>query len=196
MPAISEEKKKKTFKVRPKPVIAPKPPKEKLYKVTLTFSFRQEFASADDLEKYEYGIEETNTQFCKRVQDWIATDKEYGTAAKIQAHVKSFDAKEFVEYLPPGEVLSAKWLDGFRLSFVFKPESPDYESVSEIKDWLEGFSLEDGEYESGGDNGWTVKTVGGTMEYGLTDYRDHPVVVEEFTSNNLQGGKRKSRRRR
>jgi hypothetical protein len=176
-------KKKRTFKV--------KVPKEKLYKVTLTFSFVQKYDSSDDLEKDEYGLRETNKEFCERIKDWNETEKEYGTDEKIQAHVKSFDAKEFVEYLPPGEVRSAKWLDGFSIAFIFKPESPTYQSVSEIKDWLETFSLEDGEYESGGDNGWTVKTLKETMEYGLTDYRDNPIVVEEVSSNVISGGKRR-----
>lgn len=189
--APTAAKKKRTYKLKESK------PKEKLYKVTLTLSFRQEFNDANDLEKKEYSWkneEETNTEFCKRIADWIETDKAYGTDQKIQAHVKSFDAKEFVEYLPPGEVRSAKWLDGFRITFVFKPESSEYESVSAIKDWLEGYSLEDGEYESSGDNGWTVKTLKETMEYGLTDYRDDPVEVEEVSSNILSGGKRKVRR--
>lgn len=182
------QKKKKTFKV--------KVPKEKLYKVTLTLSFRQPYATSDDLEKEDnyYKEGETNNNFCKRVQDWNETNKVYGTDEKIQRYVKSFNAKEFVEYLPPGEVLSAKWLDGFRITFVMKPESAEYTSVENIKSWLSTYSLEDGEYESGGDNGWTVKTLKGTMEYGLTDYRDDPIEIEEVSTNVLSGGKRKARR--
>ena len=163
--------------------------------MTLTFSFRQKYSSSDDLEKDEgWRQEETNTEFCKRVQDWNETDKVYGTNEKIIQYVKRFDAKEFVEYLPPGEVLSAKWLSGFRLSFVMKPESPTYESIQEIENFLDSYSLEDGEYESSGNNGWTLKTVGGLMEYGLTDYRKNPIEIEEVSTTVISGGKRKARR--
>ena len=185
MPNSSEQKKKKTFKVRPKA------PQEKLYKVTLTLSFNRQFNSSDDLEKEERGYNnETNDEFCARVQDWKKTDEAYGTDDKIQRYVKGFDARDFVEYMPPGEVLSAQWLSGFRIAFVFKPESSEYDSVSEIRDWLWKFSLEDGEYESSGDNGWTIKTLKGKMEYGLTDYRDNPILVEQVSTATLSGGKR------
>jgi hypothetical protein len=189
----SATRKKRTFKVR-----KPEPPKEKLYKVTLTFSFDFSYGSAEELEKDEDG-DESNEEFCKRYQEYKKTDEVYGTDKKIQEHVKKNDAFEFIEYLPPGDVKSAKWLDGFRIAFVFKPESPEYESVEKIKSWLDGFSLEDGEYESGGDNGWTVKTINEKYEYGLTDYRRNPILVEEVSSNVLSGGKRKknqTRRRR
>lgn len=179
-------KKKRTFKV--------KVPKEKVFKVTLTLSFEQHVGDSEDLEKGEHGYDdETNEEFCKRVQDWIATDKAYGTDEKIQRYVKSFDALGFVENLPPGEVLSAEWLSGFKISFITKPEGTHYNTAEEIKSWLEDMSLEDGEYESSGDNGWTVKTLKGMMEYGLTDYRRNPIVVEEI-ERPAQGGKRKARR--
>lgn len=185
----SAPKKKRTFKVKEK--------KEKLYKVTLKFSFTPSYDSTEDFEKGERGYDdETNEEFCARIQEWKDTDKEYGTDAKIQAHVKRISAMEFIEYLPPGEVLSAQWLSGFGLTFIMKPESPEYESVEAIKDWIESFSLEDGEYESSGDNGWTVKTLRGTMEYGLTDYRDHPIEVVETSSRVLSGGRRRQTRRR
>ena len=190
-------KKKRTFKVR-----KPEPPKEKLYKVTLTFSFDKGHDDPDDFEKGDNGAyrsSETNKEFCERFQEFKKTDEVYGTDKKIQEHVKKNPAFEFVEFLPPGEVKSAKWLDGFRIAFVFKPESPEYESVEKIKDWLEIFSLEDSEYESSGDNGWTVKTINNKYEYGVTDYREYTILVEEVSSNVLSGGKRKknqTRRRR
>lgn len=186
----TEQKKKRTFKVKVKA------PKEKLYKVTLTLSFTPTHGSSDEIEKDEgWRGDETNTEFCKRIQDWNETEKLYGTKEKIERHLKSMDVNDYVEYLPPGEVLSAKWLDGLRLSFVMKPESPEYESVAKIKDWLESYSLEDGEYESSGDNGWTMKTVGGLMEYGLTDFRESPIIVEEVSTAVLTGGRRKALRK-
>lgn len=187
-------KKKRIFKV--------KKPQEKLYKVTLTLSFEQHGTRAEDLEKGDedaYGRNETNEEFCERYQEFKKSEEKYGTDKKIQEHVKEIDAMEFVEFLPPGEVKSAKWLEGFRIAFVFKPESPEYESVEKIKNWLEIVSLEDGDYESSGDNGWTIKTVNEKYEYGLTDYRNNPILVEEVSSNVLSGGKRKkyqTRRRR
>lgn len=183
------KKKKRMFKVKVKA------PKEKLYKVTLTLSFRLSNDSSDDLEKDDGWREETNNEFCKRVQDWNETEKLYGTKENIERYLKSIDAKEYVEYLPPGEVISAKWLDGLRLSFVMKPESPEYESVDKIKSWLESYSLEDGEYESSGDNGWTLKTVGGLMEYGLTDFRESPIIVEEVSTSVISGGRRNALRK-
>jgi hypothetical protein len=179
-----ETKKKRTFKV--------KKPKEKLYKVTLTLSFTKEHEDPEELEKGEHEYE-SNEEFCKRFQEYKKTEEAYGTTEKIEKHVKQMDAREFVEYMPPGDVLSAKWLDGFRIAFIFKPEEPNMD-IKEVKKWLETFSLEDGEYESSGDNGWTVKTIHEKYEYGLTDYRDSPILVEEVSSNVLSGGKRRNRR--
>ena len=184
-------KKKRTFKVKKLEEVKPK---EKLYKVTLTLGFKKHHDDPEDFEKGDegaYGRNETNEEFCERFQGFKMTEKEYGTDEKIQEYVKEVDAMEFVEFLPPGKVLSAKWLDGFRITFVFRLDSPQYKSIEEIKDYLKYFSLEDGEYGSSGDNGWTIKTVNGKYEYGLTDYRRKPILVEEVSSNVLSGGKRK-----
>jgi len=194
MPNNTTSKVKKSDKSKTKP-----PPKEKFFKVTLQLSFSPHLGSSDDLEKGERGYgDETNEEFCARLQDWKDTDKAYGTDAKIEAHVKKNNPKDFVENLPPTEVVSAEWLSGFRISFITKtdPSSTHYQTAAEIKDWLQTMSLEDGEYESSGDNGWTVKTLKGIMEYGLTDYRDSPVVVEEVSGNAARGGRRRQTRRR
>ena len=173
--------------------------KEKFFKVTLQLSFRPHLGSSDDLEKGERGHEdENNEEFCARVQDWIQTDNAYGTNAKIEAHVKKNDPMDFVEGLGPTEVVSAEWLSGFRISFITKtdPTSTHYQTAAEIKDWIEHSSLEDAEYESSGDNGWRIPTLKDIMEYGLTDYRDNPVIVEEVSGNAAHGGRRRRQTRR
>jgi hypothetical protein len=185
-------KKGRKFKVREKAT-------PKFFKVTLKLSFRPHLGSSDDLEKGEHGYEdENNEEFCARVQDWIQTDTAYGTNAKIEAHVKKNNPMDFVEGLVPNEVVSAEWLDGFRISFITKtdPTSTHYQTAAEIKDWIEHSSLEDAEYESSGDNGWRIPTLKDIMEYGLTDYRDNPVIVEEVSGNATRGGRRRQTRRR
>jgi hypothetical protein len=182
--------KKRTFKIAKKK-------KDKFFKVTLSLSFKRHHGSTDDFEKGEYGYkDESNDDFCARLQDWKETDKAYGSDEKIMRHVKSNDALEFVEYIPDGEVVAAKWLDGFKIQFIVKYEEDLSVTAAEVKDYLEMASLEDGEYESSGDNGWTVKTLKESMVYGLTDYRDNPIVVEEVSSGVLSGGAKRKKTRR
>jgi hypothetical protein len=185
--------KKRTFKIAKKK-------KEKFFKVTLTFSFERHHGSTDDFEKGEHGYEdESNDEFCARLQDWRETDKLYGTNEKIMRHVKENDALSFVEYLTDGEVIAAKWLDGFKIQFIVKYDHPELmKTAEELKEYLEDNSLEDGEYESSGDNGWTVKTLKDSMGYGLTDYRRNPILIEEVSSGVLSGGgrRRKSKTRK
>lgn len=184
MPPNTTKKKKTVFKIR-----APK-----LFKVTLKLSFDQKYQSSEDLEKEEDedGNEETNTEFCKRIQDWDKTDVLYGTTKQLEEFVKREDALEYVRYMPDGDVLSAKWNNDFSISFVFKPA--ENTTIEKTKKWFEEYSLADGEYESSDSNGWTIKTVGGLMEYGLVDYRENPILVEEVSSSVLTGGRRKTRR--
>ncbi len=191
MPNNVPKPKKRTYK------IATKKKKEKLFKVTLTLTFTPHLGSSDELEKGEHGYEdENNEEFCARLQDWIKTDEAYGTPEKIMRHVKSNDAFGFVESITLGEVLSAKWLDGFKIALIVKYENQPNMTVDEVKDDLERTSLEDGEYESSGDNGWKVTTLKDIMEYGLTAYRDNPIVVEEVDSAVLTGGRRKNMRKK
>ena len=156
---------------------------DRYFKVTLTLNFTQHHNSAEDLEMEDRSwFKETKEQFNKRVQDYEATDAHFNSYEKIVAHVKSNDPFYFVETIPEHEVISAEWdPTDFKISFIIRVENPT-ESVEDIRNWIEMQSLEDGEYESCGDNGWTVKTLGETMEYGLTDYRDNPIIIEEVES--------------
>jgi hypothetical protein len=189
--ATTNKPKKRTYKIAKKK-------KDKYFKVTLTLSFEEHYGSSDDLEKEELERYEsiTNNEFCKRVQEWNETEKAYGTPEKIMKHVKTNHPFEFVETLTDGELVSAKWLDGFKIQFIVKYENEPTMTVDKVKHELEMVSLEDGEYESSGDNGWTVKTLEDSMEYGLTDYRRNPIVVEETDSNVLSGGRRRKRKTR
>jgi hypothetical protein len=189
--ANTNKPKKRTYKIAKKK-------KDKYFKVTLTLSFEENYGSSDDLEKEELERYEsmTNNEFCKRIQEWNETEKAYGTPEKIMKHVKSNNAFYFVETLTDGELVSAKWLDGFKIQFIVKYENEPTMTVEKVKHELEMVSLEDGEYESSGDNGWTVKTLEESMEYGLTDYRRNPIVVEETDSNVLSGGRRRKRKTR
>ena len=97
----------------------------------------------------------------------------------IEMHVKRNDPKEYVEYLTDNtrsEVISAEWLEGFRISFTVDTTM----TADELRDDLQNNSLEDGEYESGDDNGWTIKTLTGNWEVGLVDYRRNPIEIEEI----------------
>lgn len=160
----------------------------KYFEVILNLTFEQHHESADDLEKEDqWNRDESNEEFCKRISDWVETDKKYGTKDAIEKHIKENDAMDMVEnlFMTDAEVISAKWLPGMIISFVLKVTDPNVVKVSEaegkkvIEEDLRMTSLEDGEYESSGDNGWTVKTLKETMEYGLTDYRRNPMIIHE-----------------
>ena len=151
------------------------------FKVTLTLDFTYHYCGPQDLEFQEdYFYGETKEEFKERKKELKATDELYGTPKQIQAFIKGFDPLEVVEYVPEHEVLSAEWhKDEFKISFTMKAENSE-ETLEEIKRSIRMNSLEDGEYESCGTSAWTVKTLGETMEYGLTDYRDNLILVEEL----------------
>jgi hypothetical protein len=152
------------------------------FKVTLTLDFTYHYRDIEDLEFQENDgfYDETKEEFEQRKKDLEATDALYGTPKQIQAFIKGFDPLEVVEYVPEHEVLSAEWhKDEFKISFTMKAENSE-ETLEEIKRSIRMNSLEDGEYESCGTSAWTVKTLGETMEYGLTDYRDNLILVEEL----------------
>lgn len=100
-------------------------------------------------------------------------------AHAIEEHVKRNDPKEYVENLVDGtrsEVVTAEWLDDFRISFTVETML----TPEELREDLQTNSLEDGEYESGDDNGWTIKTLTGNWEVGLVDYRRNRIEVEQI----------------
>lgn len=151
------------------------------FKVTLTLNFTHHYLDAEELEFQEGNFyDETKQEFKERKKDLEATDAVYGSQEQIQAFIKGFDPLEVVEYVPDHEVISAEWhKDEFKISFIMKVENPK-ETPEEIVRSIEMNSLEDGEYESCGTSAWTVKTLAETMEYGLTDYRDNPITIEEL----------------
>jgi len=149
------------------------------FKVTLNLNFRYHYSCFEDSE-YDYrGYHEDETEYEERKMDYEETDAELRHMDAIIANVKKNDPLGFVEYIPEDEVVSAESdPKDFKIHFIIKVEDPT-KTKKEIKEWLKYTSLEDGEYESCGDNGWTVKTFEEKMEYGLTDYRDNPILIEQ-----------------
>ncbi len=191
MPSNTSAKKKKVYKIAKKK--SPEPKKEKLFKVILTLTFRQHVHDIDELEKDSW---ENNEKFCERLTDWKESDKEFSKAGAIEARVKRHSAMDMVEFIPDGDVLAARWVDGpgMKLEFIFKPLHEE-DTVEKVEKWLKYHSLEDGEYEGSGDSGWLVSTLKDTMHYGETDYRRNPIVVEETTNKTFSGGARRKTRR-
>jgi hypothetical protein len=157
------------------------------FKVTLNFTFRHQYNSSEDLEIEERTwCKETQEDFQQRVKDYEATEAHFNTYEKIVTHVKGNDAFSFIEYVSEHEVVWAEWdPKDFKIYFIIRVEDPT-ETIENIHDWIEGNSLEDGEYESCGDNGWTVKTLEETDEYGLTDYRRNPILIEEVEDPDMK----------
>jgi len=150
------------------------------FKVTLTLNFQRHYGSAEELEfQGDSFYDETKKEFKERKKDLKATDELYGSDEEIQAFIKQFDPLGVVECIPDDEVISAEWdKEDFKISFIIKVDNPK-KTPEEIEEWLRDTSLEDGEYESCGTSAWTVKTLGETMEYGVTDYRGNLILVEE-----------------
>lgn len=97
----------------------------------------------------------------------------------LEDRIKKIDPKTYVEYLfsSDAKILSARWTDGkFGIMMMVGSNS----SKKELKDELIGRSLEDGEYESAVDNGWTIKARNGD-EIGVVDYRRNAIFVDDFT---------------
>lgn len=155
------------------------------FKVTLNLNFRYHYDSFEDAEKaYNRGYE-TEEQYETRKKDFEETDMIFRVKENVIEHVKQNDPLGFVEYIPDDEVISAEWdPTDFKIHFIIKVEDPA-RTTREIKDWIENNSLEDGEYESCGDNGWVVTTLKETMEYGLTDYRNNRIIVEQVDSEKV-----------
>lgn len=182
-----------------------------MYQVTMPLFFQKTYASLEDIEKDD---DENAVQFCKKVELYREMDERFPTQPDIEAHVKTQNPKDFVEYLVNGEEFDAHWNpDRFEIQFKVKSN----ESLTEFRRSIDFISLADGPWESSDDNGWTVKTnpppsngenlfgpVG--YEYGLTNFRPADVRVRLVPGSSAlltaissaaaaQGGKRKSKRK-
>ena len=153
-------------------VEAPPPqPLRHLYNITLNLSYRH----GDEPEQDSW---QTDEQYAEHLRLFHEMET-YLETHPIEAHVKANDPREYVESLADSahtETISATWLDGFRICITVETRlTPD-----RLREDLYAVSLEDGEYESGGDNGWTIKTLTGDWEVGLVDYRNNPIEIEEI----------------
>ena len=153
-------------------VEAPPPqPLRHRYTVTLNLSYRQ----GDEPEQASWQSDEKYAEHLRLFHEM----KEYLKTHPIEAHVKANDPEEYVECLADSahtDSISAEWLDGFRICLTVESTlTPD-----KLREDLYAVSLEDGEYECCGDNGWTIKTLTGDWEIGLVDYRSNPIEIEEI----------------
>jgi hypothetical protein len=135
-------------------------------------------------------LDEFSPEVKAEAEAFRRTDIYYRTH-RIEDHVKSNHAFSFVEYVCcDGEVISAEWdKKKFQIHMVVETEQTKEQLIEDLR----SNSLEDGEYEACGDTGWVVFTRGKNGEifnggldmsdfwpYGLTDYRDNPIEVEEI----------------
>jgi len=153
-------------------VEAPPPqPVRHLYNITLNLSYRH----GDEPEQNSWQSDEQYAEHLRLFHEMEA----YLETHPIETHVKANDPKEYVEFLvdsPHTDFISAEWVDGFRICLTVETSlTPD-----KLREDLYAVSLEDGEYESGADNGWTIKTLTGDWEVGLVDYRSNPIEIEEI----------------
>jgi hypothetical protein len=97
----------------------------------------------------------------------------------LEDRIKKIDPMEYVEYLfSDSKVLDARWTKGkFGIMIMVQSNS----SKKDLKYDLIETSLEDGEYSSRDDNGWTIKAPNGD-EIGLVDYRRNAITIEDFTN--------------
>lgn len=175
------------------------------YNVTLNLSFERHYGDYDDYLNFidcpdvysdsdsDAGADELDSYSpeTKRQAEAFRRTDLYFQEHSIEDHVKGNDAFSFVEYVCcDGEVLSAEWdKKKFQIHCVIESKQSKEDLIRD----LENNSLEDGEYEACGDTGWIVMTRGpkGEMfgapwdlnnfwEYGLTDYRQNPIEVEEI----------------
>ncbi len=190
---------------------------EYTYQVTIPLFFKKHFDNLDDVEhnndsllNYQYRKENPNNAnnssnnngnnngraakrqawrnqaHKKKVEAYRKTDEKFPTMESIIAHVKSNDPNAFVEYLVNGEEFDAEWHPTkFEITFKVK-------SNQKIQDFREGLfyiSLADAQWESGDDNGWTVKTVPGSddpydvWEYGLTNFKPDHIAIKPVRMN-------------
>jgi len=153
-------------------VEAPPPqPVRHLYIVTLNLSYHQN--PEPEQEPWEKPAKYAeHLRLFQQMEEYLDTHA-------IEEHVKRNDPKEYVENLVTpsrSEVVTAEWLDDFRISFTVETML----TPEKLRKDLQNNSLEDGEYESGDDNGWTIKTLTGNWEVGLVDYRRNRIEVEQI----------------
>jgi len=102
---------------------------------------------------------------------------------KIPSQVKNlrrYEPKEYVFWLldyVDNTVVSAKWLNEKSISFVVTSTN----SIKELKRELVTSPLEDGLYESSGNNGWVILSKDGN-ELGVMDYRSNPIKITKRTT--------------
>ena len=102
----------------------------------------------------------------------------------LEDRIKKIDPETYVEYLfSDSKVLDARWTKG-KFGIVIMVYSNS--SKKDLKDDLIGRSLEDGEYESADDNGWTIKAPNGD-EIGVVDYRRNAITIVESYIMNRDG---------
>jgi hypothetical protein len=163
----------------------------KQYKVTLNFTFtpeqcdvEEEYDDDGNLLPMEEGEDKEQYEAFQRTEAYFAKNS-------VENHVKQNHAMDMVEtVLCDGEVVAAEWdKKKFAIHMVVNTDQTKEELIHE----LEMNSLEDGEYEACGDTGWIVMTRGPKGEqfgapwdtknfwvYGLTDYRDNEIEVQEI----------------
>ncbi len=163
----------------------------KQYKVTLNFTFAAERCEVE--EEYDDDGNPLPMEEGEEKEQYEAFQRTYAYFKKhsVEAHVKENDALSFVEsVLCDGEVVAAEWdKKKFAIHMIVNTDQSKEELIRD----LEMTSLEDSEYEACGDTGWIVMTRGPKGEqfgppwdtknfwvYGLTDYRDNEIEVQEI----------------
>ena len=138
--------------------------------ITLNLSFRHEVPEKE--------LRESEEDYAEHLRLYHEALAHFQTVT-IEAHVKKNDPMEFVEGLldiMSVDIISAEWLDGFRIALTVETAM----SEQELREDIMSTSLEDGCYESSDDNGWTIKTLTGSWEVGLVDYRKNPIHIEKI----------------
>jgi hypothetical protein len=156
----------------------------KQFRVTINLSFEPHYWD-DGFGSYE----ESRTEQKAKKAAFDRTDA-YFAEHNIIDYIKSNSAMEAVEYIfCSSEVKSAEWdPENFQIHMVVESD----EEAEDLREELEMNSLEDGEYEGCGDSAWMVFTRGPNgeplgppwdmkdfWEYGLVDYRNNEIVIEE-----------------
>jgi hypothetical protein len=163
----------------------------KQYSVVINFTFEPHGCDVDDDYDDEGNLLPKNPEDQKKYDAFQRTDA-YFEKHSIVKYIKKNDAFGFVDCIfCDGEVVSARWLkDDFAIEMIVDTDKSEEELEEDLRD----ISLEDGEYEACGDTGWIVMTRGPKgeqfgsdgkwdmthyWEYGLTDYRQNPIVIRE-----------------
>ncbi len=156
----------------------------KQFRVTITMTFVPHYWDGE-ISTYE----ESRAEKKAKKAAFDRTDA-YFAEHNIIDYIKSNSAMEAVEYIfCNSEVKSAEWdPEKFQIHMLVESD----ETAEDLREDLEMNSLEDGEYEGCGDSAWKVFTRGPKgerlgppwdmkdfWEYGLVDYRNNPIVIEE-----------------